>query len=126
MTFIVIVGLLILVGLSVFQFLLIIGKPLGDYAWGGQRRVLPKKLRIASVFSIFLYLVFVLFLISKAGMVNVIIDATVVNVGMWIFTIYFTVGIFVNAISRSKKERMLMTPVAASLAVVFAVATLAQ
>src|SRR5688572_25689650 len=112
-------GILILAALSVFQLLLIIGKPLGNYAWGGQHDVLPKRLRIASVFSIVLYVVFGVFLASKADLVDVIPNSSFLTVAMWLFTSYFVLGIFVNAISRNKKERMLMTPVALSLAVIF-------
>lgn len=124
MTIIALFGILMLVLLSIFQLLLVAGKPLGEYAWGGQYKVLPKKLRIASVFSIILYVVFGFFLASKAGLINAIPDGTFLTVAMWIFTCYFVLGIFMNAISRSKKERALMTPVAVSLAVVFLLVTL--
>lgn len=126
MTFIALTGLLILFGLGVFQLLLVFGRPLGDFAWGGQHRVLPKKLRIASVFSIALYIVFGIFLATKAGIVNIITSSSLLNVGMWIFTSYFILGIFLNAISRNKKERTLMTPIVLILATIFLVTTLAN
>lgn len=112
-------GLLILLGLSLFQLLLILGKPLGEYAWSGQQRVLPKKLRIASIFSIVLYVVFGVFLASKAGIVQLIAQSSLLDIGMWVLTGYFTLGVCMNALSRSKKERMVMTPVALLLAVIF-------
>jgi len=124
MTFIAFIGLLILFGLSVFQFLLIIGKPLGSFAWGGQHSVLPKKLRIASVFSIVLYIMFSAFLVTKAGMIHIIPNSKLLDIGMWIFTSYFVLGILMNAISRSKKERILMTPLVFLLAVIFLLVTL--
>lgn len=114
-----IIGLLILASLSVFQLLLILGKPLGEFAWGGQHKVLPRKLRISSVFSIILYIVFGLFLASKAGIADIITSSQILDTGMWIFAGYFALGIFVNAMSRSKKERLLMTPVALLLAIIF-------
>lgn len=120
------IGLLLLLGLAVFQLLLILGRPLGDFAWGGQYRVLPRKLRFASVFSIALYAVFALSLASKAEIVSVIPDAQPLNIGMWTFTGYFTLGIFMNAISRNKKERVLMTPVAFLLAIIFLIASLGE
>lgn len=86
--------------------------------------MLPKKLRIASVFSVILYVVFGLFLASKAGLVNAIPDGLFLSVAMWAFTCYFVLGVFMNAISRNKKERTLMTPVALSLAVIFLLVTL--
>lgn len=112
-------GLLILVGLSVFQLLLILGKPLGEYAWGGQQRVLPKKLRIASVSSIVLYVVFSVFLASKADIAQLIPQSPILDIGTWTLTGYFALGVLVNGISRSKKERMVMAPVALLLAVIF-------
>src|SRR5687768_8728090 len=118
MTIITVFGVLILFALSIFQLLLIAGKPLGNYSWGGQHEVLPNRLRIASVFSIALYIVFGIFLVSKAGLVNVIPDSSFLAVSMWVFTGYFLLGVFMNAISRNKKERMLMTPVALLLAII--------
>lgn len=121
MTLIASLGLLILLGLTIFQILLIIGKPLGEFAWGGQHKVLPKKLRIASAASIVLYAIFALFLASKAGIVDIITYKPLLNVGMWVFAGYFILGIFMNFISRNKKERALMTPVALLLAIVFVI-----
>lgn len=112
-------GLLILFGLSVFQLSLILGKPFGEYAWGGQQRVLPKKLRIASVSSIVLYVVFGVFLASKAGITQLIPESSFLDTGMWVLTGYFALGVLMNGISRSKKERMVMTPIALLLAVIF-------
>lgn len=119
-----IVGLLILSALSVFQLALIAGKPLGRYAWGGQHSVLPKRLRIASVFSIVLYAVFGVFLANKAGFIGLIPDGSFLTTAMWVCTGYFTLGIGMNAVSRSKQERALMTPTAFMLAVVFLLVTL--
>lgn len=120
------VGLLILLGLAVFQLLLALGKPYGNFAWGGQHRMLPRRLRVASTCSILLYVVFGIFLSSKAGLVNIIPDTIFLTTTMWVFTGYFILGIFMNAISRSKKERMLMTPVAALLAIIFLLAALSE
>lgn len=117
-------GILVLSALSVFQLLLIFGRPLGNYAWGGQHEVLPRKLRIASVFSILLYIAFGILLASKAGLASVFPDGSFLTIAMWILTFYFTLGIFMNAISRSKKERMVMTPVAVLLAAIFLQVTL--
>lgn len=126
MTIIAIVGLLVLFGLSLFQLLLIVGMPIGEFAWGGQHRVLPRKLRVASVFSVILYVIFALFLASKAGIVDIIAsNSTLCTIGMWVFSCYFMLGVFMNAISRSKKEKLLMTPVALLLAVIFLIITLA-
>jgi hypothetical protein len=118
------IGLIILLGLTVFQILLITGKPLGDFAWGGQHKVLPRNLRIASVSSIVLYIVFAIFLASKVGIINIVPSSQLLDTMMWIFTAYFILGIPLNAISRNKKERNLMTPVVIALAILFLVVSL--
>lgn len=119
-----VLGLLILLGLTIFQIALIFGAPIGDYAWGGQHKVLTTKLRIGSVTSIVAYVVFAAFLVSKAGVWPIITNPNVLNTGMWAIVGYFTLGIVLNFISRNKKERALMTPVAALLAVSFFIVAL--
>ena len=42
---------------------------------------------------------------------------------MWIITIDCILGVFINLISRNKKERMLMAPVAFILGVIFLLTT---
>jgi hypothetical protein len=44
-----VVSLAILAALTVMQVLLIAGAPIGEYAWGGQHRVLPSRRRLAAV-----------------------------------------------------------------------------
>ncbi|MES2876149.1 MAG: hypothetical protein V4678_01635 [Patescibacteria group bacterium] len=118
------VALTALAALCIFQLALILGAPLGKFAWGGANRVLPIKFRVASSVSIALYIIFSLFLVSKAGWLDVISDSRILDISMWVFSIYFLIGIAMNAVSRSKPERYLMTPVAAILAVSFLIVTL--
>ena len=95
----------VLAALSIFQILLIAGVPIGRFAWGGAHDVLPRRLRIASVFSVILYMIFAVFVLSKASVVELIDNDVAVSIGMWLFTAYFFLGIFMNTISRSKHER---------------------
>ncbi|HEV7847905.1 MAG TPA: hypothetical protein VGO88_01070 [Mycetocola sp.] len=110
-----ILACLILVALAVFQAGLIAGSPIGRFAWGGQHEVLPRTLRIGSAVSILLYAVFAIVILERAGLAHLLPDA-VARVGIWVLTVYFTVGILLNGISRSKSERNLMTPVCIVLA----------
>lgn len=120
MTFLLaLIALAALLGLIIFQLALIFGAPLGKYAWGGANTYLPTRLRIASSISIILYLIFAAFIVTKAGIVDVIGNSQILDIGMWVLTAYFIVGIGMNGISRSKPERNLMTPVAAILALSF-------
>ena len=106
----------ILAVLAVFQLALVSGAPLGHFAWGGQHRVLPRRLRIGSLVSVVIYAVIAVLALDRAGVIDVVSDI-VSTVGMWIVFAYFVLGIPLNAISRSKPERYTMTPVVAVLAI---------
>ena len=111
------VGVVLLAALAVFQTALICGAPLGRFAWGGQHVVLPSRLRIGSAVSIVLYALFALLVLQAAGVVSLLPDG-VADVGIWVLTGYLVLGVALNAISRSRPERLVMTPVALTLAVV--------
>ena len=102
--------------LAVFQLALALGAPLGRFAWGGQHRVLPGRLRIGSLVSILIYGIIAVLALDRVGLIDVVPDA-VSTVGMWVVFAYFVIGIPLNAISRSKPERYVMTPVVTILAV---------
>lgn len=114
----------LLAGLAVFQGALIAGAPLGRMAWGGQHRVLPAKLRIGSAVSIGLYALFAYAALAKAGLVPPLIGESFTSVTMWMMTAYFALGVLMNGISRSKPERLVMTPAAAALAALYLVLAL--
>jgi hypothetical protein len=106
----------ILAALAVFQLALALGAPIGRFAWGGQHRVLPTRLRVGSLVSILIYAVIALLALDRAALIDVVPDP-VSAVGMWVAFGYFVLGIPLNAISRSKPERYTMTPIVAVLAV---------
>jgi hypothetical protein len=106
-------AILILAALTVFQLLLITGRPLGRYAWGGQHEVLPTNLRVGSVISVGLYVLFALIIADRAGLIAMGFP----DWAIWVLATYSTLGILANAISRSKPERNVMTPVALLLAI---------
>lgn len=110
---------LILICLALFQLALIFGAPIGRFAWGGKHDVLPAKLKVGSAISITLYAFFAVVLLDKAGITDVIGNSDAVQIIIWVVTGYFFIGIAMNAISRSKSERMAMTPAALALAVLF-------
>mgnify|MGYP003451261111 FL=1 len=106
---------LVLAALGVLQILVASGKPYGALVWGGAHRVLPRKLRIGSVFSVLLYAGFAAILLSRAGILGGG-DSGFVRVATWVLVGYFVLGIGMNAISRSRSERAVMTPVCVILA----------
>lgn len=117
MSIAVITVLVILTILAIFQIALVFGAPIGHFAWGGQHRVLPQKLRIGSLFSIAIYIGIAACILSKSGVYQVIPQGLVLDILVWTIFAYFLLGTFMNAASRSKPERYAMTPTALVLAV---------
>lgn len=112
-----IVACVVLAALSVFQLALALGAPWGRFAWGGQNeRELPARLRVGSAVSIPLYGIFAVVLADRAGLVDVLPD-TVSRVATWVLFGYWALGVILNGVSRSKHERLVMTPVTIVLGV---------
>lgn len=106
----------VLAGLAVFQLRLVLGAPWGRFAWGGQHEgTLPSRLRVGSAVAVVLYAVFAVLVLERAHLLDVL-PTSVSRVGIWVLVGYLALGVLLNAISRSKAERMAMTPVAAVLA----------
>jgi hypothetical protein len=105
-----------------FQLLLAAGLPLGHYAWGGAHRILPRSLRIGSVVATFIYLAAAVGILAAAGVVD-LGASTVPRVVIWVLAAFFGIGVLMNAISRSKKER-LMAFVALALSALCAIVAL--
>lgn len=102
--------------IAVFQIALALGAPLGRFAWGGQHRVLPARLRIGSLVSILIYALIGLLAWERVRAIDLLPNG-VAEVGMWVVFAYFGLGIFMNAISRSRPERLTMVPVTLVLSV---------
>ena len=108
------VAWILLAALAVFQIALAAGAPLGHLAWGGQHRVLPARLRVASAVNVVLYAVIAWLIGRAAAVASEPGDST--HAAAWVLTAFFGVGVLMNAVSRSRAERLLMTPVALILA----------
>ena len=113
---------LILAGLICFQLLLAAGLPLGHYAWGGAHRVLPRSLRIASVLATLIYLAIAMGILESASVIDLGVSEFP-RVAIWVLAAFFGIGVVMNAISRSKKERR-MALVALALSALCAIVAL--
>lgn len=114
----------VLAVLALFQAALIAGAPLGRLAWGGQHDVLPPGLKVGSTVSIVLYVLFGYVALAATGLVPLVVGGALIATAAWVLVAYFALGILMNAVSRSKQERLVMTPVAIVLAGLFLVIAL--
>lgn len=101
--------------LGVFQLALAAGASLGRFAWGGGHDRLPPRFRIASLVSIMIYAAFAIIILERARLAALLPSPDIASIGTWVITAYIGLGVLMNAISRSKSERLVMTPVAALL-----------
>ncbi|MET0961106.1 MAG: hypothetical protein ABWX58_12375 [Psychrobacillus psychrotolerans] len=104
-----IVVAIMLVSISVFQVLLSLGYPLGEYAMGGFYKVLPKKLRIVSIINAIILLFMGLVFLQHTDVLNGL-NFLPTNILVWVITIFLGLNTITNLISQSKKERFVMTP----------------
>lgn len=102
--------------LVALQIAVAAGAPLGPYVWGGQHDgPLPRQLRISSVFSVLIYAAMVLIVWDRAEILDIFPDGFT-KIAVWVVFGFLTFGTLLNLISRSKKERAVMTPLAGLLA----------
>ena len=80
------------------------GLPFGHYAWGGGHHVLPRSLRIGSVVATLIYALTALIILEAANVTD-LVASDVPSVAVWVLAAFFGIGVVMNAISRSRKER---------------------
>lgn len=97
------------ISIAVFQVLLSLGMPLGEYALGGYYKVLPKKLRILSAINAII-LLFMGFIFLQHTNIIPSYRFLSTNIFVWIITMFLGLNTIANLISQSKKEKLVMTP----------------
>ena len=109
---------------SVFQFAVLFGAPLGEYTQGGQTKGrLNTSGRIGALISIILLGFMSLGLLAKYDLGLLAASPEIVQtVAIWFTFIYAIIGFVINWISRSKKERYIWGPIATVLLVLVSLA----
>ena len=107
----------ILAALALLQLLLILGVPLGRFAWGGQQDRLTPKLRAAAGLAIVIYALMAVIALARAHVIAVPVPELAVTIAMWVVAAYLIFSILPNLASKSVSEKRLMTPVSVVLAV---------
>jgi hypothetical protein len=105
-----IIVVILFVCIAGFQVLLSLGYPLGEAAMGGYYKVLPKKLRFVSAINAFILLFMGFVFLQHAKVVSIGLIVLLASILVWVFTIFLGINTIANSISKSKKERFIMTP----------------
>jgi hypothetical protein len=103
--------------MSIFQLLLAVGLPLGQLAYGGKYEKLPNNLRIMSLSAIAIFVYEILVILERVGFISIFNNTIIIIISLWIIAFYLAFNTVLNAISRSKWEKLIMTPISLTLTV---------
>ena len=103
----------------VLSFLIICGLPLGELTMGGQYRVFPKKLRILLVTQLILQIFFVIVVLQMGGWISLWFSAYVTKIICIVMAVYLSLNTLMNLVSKSNKEKYIMTPLSFISAICF-------
>lgn len=101
------------------SFLIICGLPLGELTMGGQYKVFPKKLRILLVTQLILQIFFVIIVLQMGGWMSLWFSAYVTKIICIVMAVYLSLNTLMNLVSKSKKEKYIMTPLSFISAICF-------
>ena len=103
----------------ILSFLIILGLPLGELTMGGQYKVFPKKLRIVLVSQLLLQVFFVIVLLQMGGYLPLWFSHKTTRIILIVMAVYLSLNVLMNLASKSRKERLIMTPLSLIAAVCF-------
>ena len=103
----------------ILSILIICGLPLGELTMGGQYKVFPPKLRIVLVTQLILQVFFVLIILQMGEIIPLLFSYNVTKIIGIVMAIYLSVNTVMNLISKSKKEKYIMTPLPFVTAICF-------
>jgi hypothetical protein len=97
---------------ALFQLALVLGAPMGEYTMGGQNPGrLPIKLRLGAAISLLVNIAIGGHYLAQTGFVQTLLPAQLNQVANWSLVAFTAIGLLMNSISRSKKERQMWVPV---------------
>ena len=103
----------------ILSILIICGLPLGELTMGGQYKVFPPKLRIVLVTQLILQVFFVLIILQMGEIIPLLFSYNVTKIIGIVMAIYLSLNTVMNLISKSKKEKYIMTPLSFVTAICF-------
>ena len=103
----------------ILSVLIICGLPLGELTMGGQYKVFPKKLRIVLVTQLIFQIFFVIVILQMGDFFPLWFSKKVTKIICIVMAVYLSLDTVMNFVSKSKKEKCIMTPLSFVAAVCF-------
>ena len=85
------------------------GLPLGEFTMGGQHKILPKKLRVVAVISVAIQIFAMIIILQAGGFISLWLSFKVTKYICFFFAAYLSLNTIMNMISKSRKEKYVMT-----------------
>ena len=108
----------------ILSILIICGLPLGELTMGGQYKDFPLKLRIVLVAQLILQVFFVLIILQMGEHLPLWFSYHVTKIIGNVLAIYLSLNTVMNLISKSKKEKYIMTPLSFVTSICFWITSL--
>jgi hypothetical protein len=105
-----ILGAVIFGVIATMTVLVACGLPLGEFTMGGQHKILPKNLRVAAVISVAIQFFAMIIILQAGGFIPLWFSFKVTKYICFFFAAYLSLNTIMNMISKSRKERFVMTP----------------
>lgn len=103
----------------ILSVLIICGLPLGELTMGGQYKIFPKKLRLVLVTQLVLQIFFVIIILQMGGFISLWFSEKVTQIIGIVMAVYLSLNTVMNFVSKSKKEKYIMTPLSLIAAICF-------
>ena len=114
-----IIGAIVFLVVIVLSILIICGLPLGELTMGGKYKVFPKKLRFVLVAQLLLQIFFIIVILQLGGFIPFWFSAKTMKIIGIVMAAYLSLNTIMNFISKSKKEKHIMTPLSVMAAACF-------
>ncbi len=106
-------------GIAVMTLLVACGLPLGEFTMGGRYKVLPPKFKVMACISLAIQAFAVIVVLQAGGHISLWFSYGITKGICVFFAAYLSLNTIMNALSKSRKERYAMTPLALTAAICY-------
>ena len=105
--------------IAIMTVLVACGLPLGEFTMGGQHKILPIKLKVAAVISVAIQIFGMIMILQAGGFISLWFSFKVTKYICFFFAAYLSLNTIMNMISKSRKEKYVMTPLSLIVGICF-------
>ena len=105
--------------ISTMTILVACGFPLGEFTMGGRYKTLPKKFRVVAVISVTIQIFAMIIILQAGGFIPLWLPFKVTKYICFFFAAYLSLNTIMNMISKSRKEKYVMTPLSLIVGICF-------